>query len=145
MTATIAREPIAAKRRDDSALRLIEEQLQAGTLTISGSTGTPIELPDALVTLLAQGIHELRRGNRVALVPVGRSLTTQQAAEMLNVSRPYLVRLLEGGQLPFERVGTHRRLRIEDVLTYRHLRSERRREIFRELSHDADELGIYAD
>jgi excisionase family DNA binding protein len=139
------REPIAAPRRDDAVLRRIDEELDEGTLTLTTSEGEHIKLPQALRDLLGQCVYELRRGNRVSLVPVGRSLTTQQAAEMLNVSRPYLIRLLEAGELPFEMVGTHRRLRIEDVLTYRKARSERRREVFRALNQQADELGIYAD
>lgn len=145
MTATLMREPIAAARRDDSVLRKIDEELEEGTLTLTTSEGEQIRLPQALRDLLVQCVHELRRGNRVSLVPVGRSLTTQQAAEMLNVSRPYLVRLLGAGELPFEMVGTHRRLRIEDVLAYRKARSERRRELFRALNQNADELGIYTD
>jgi excisionase family DNA binding protein len=72
-------------------------------------------------------------------------LTTRQAAEMLNVSRPFLIQLLEREEIPFEMVGTHRRVAIEDVLRYRAQRSERRREVLRALSEEADELGIYTD
>ncbi len=145
MTATLTREPIAAKRREDPALREIEEELKSGRLALTTSTGEQLDLPESLLALLEQGVHELLRGNRVSLVPIGRLLTTQQAAEMLNMSRPYLIRLLENRDLPFEMVGTHRRLRVKDVLAYRRKRSEERRAIFRELSNDADELGIYAD
>lgn len=141
MPATIPREPIAATT-DDRSLREVEDRLREG-VHLFDSRGNRLELPEPLRDLLMQGIHELRRGNRVSLLPFGRLLTTQQAAELLGMSRPYLVKLLEAGELPFEMVGTHRRLRLEDVLRFRRTRSERRRAALRELSHDADELGIY--
>jgi len=142
MTATISREPITAPA-DDPALSKIEEQLRDGTLRLTDSRGAPVELPEPLRDLLLQGVHELRRGNRVSLLPLGRLLTTQQAAELLGMSRPYLIRLLDRAELPYEMIGTHRRLRLEDVLRYRQLRSDRRRAALRELSQDADDLGIY--
>ena len=142
MTATVPREPITAPA-DDPALSEIEGQLRDGTFTLTDSHGMPVDLPDSLRDLLRQGVHQLRRGNRVSLLSFGRLLTTQQAAELLGMSRPYLIRLLDQAELPYEMVGTHRRLRLEDVLRYRRTRSERRRGALRELSQDADDLGIY--
>jgi excisionase family DNA binding protein len=69
-------------------------------------------------------------------------LTTQEAANLLNVSRPHLIKLLEGGELPFELVGSHRRVRIDDLLAYRERRSRRRREILEELAKENAKLGI---
>ncbi|HEX5503538.1 MAG TPA: excisionase family DNA-binding protein, partial [Thermomicrobiales bacterium] len=76
-------------------------------------------------------------------VPVYRELTTQQAADLLNVSRQYLIRLLERGDLPFTRTGTHRRIRLDDVLRYKDARSARRREGLRRLTRLSEELGLY--
>jgi excisionase family DNA binding protein len=142
MTATIPSEPIAAPT-DVEALSEIEGQLRTGTLTLTDARGAPVDLPEPLRDLLLRGVHELRRGNRVSLLSFGRLLTTQQAAELLGMSRPYLIRLLDEGELTYEMVGTHRRLRLDDVLEYRRIRSNRRRKALRELSHDADDLGIY--
>lgn len=139
MTATIAPEPISAQA-DDPALATIEEELRGGTLRLTDSRGRQRVLPEALHDLLLRGVHELRRGNRVSLLTFGRLLTTQQAAELLGMSRPYLVKLLERGELPYEKVGTHRRLDLEQVLAYRRARSERRRAALRELLQDADSL-----
>jgi DNA binding domain, excisionase family len=139
MTATIAREPIQAAA-DDPALSNIEERLRDGTLELTDSNGARVELPEPLQDLLLRGVHELRRGNRVSVLSFGRLLTTQQAAELLGMSRPYLVKLLEQGELPYEMVGTHRRLKLDDVLAYRHARSERRRGALRELVQDATSL-----
>jgi excisionase family DNA binding protein len=145
MTLALDREPIAAPNADREALRVIEGLLQSGHEVRISAGDETVELPDALRLVLAQAVHELVRGNRVSLLPLGRQLTTRQAAEMLNVSRPFLVGLLERGEIPFEMVGTHRRIAIEDVLRYRADRSERRRAALRDLSQDADELGIYTD
>ena len=79
----------------------------------------------------------------ITVVPVGRELTTQQAANLLNVSRQYLVRLLDEGQIPFRKTGAHRRLRIEDVLAFKDTRDKDRRARWRELSRLTQELGGY--
>ncbi len=135
---TVAREPISA-RADDPALAAIENGLLDGTLRLAHH-GDEQDIPEALRDLLLRGVHELRRGNRVSLLSFGQLLTTQQAAELLGMSRPYLVRLLERDELPYEMVGTHRRIALEDVLRYRRERSERRRAALRDLLQDADSL-----
>lgn len=144
MTATLPRDPIAAPA-DDHALSEVEQQLAQGTIHFTDARGNVLDLPDELRDLLLRGAHEMRRGNRVSLLSFGRLLTTQQAAELLGMSRPYLVKMLERDELPYEMVGTHRRLRLDDVLAYRRERSARRREALRELSRDADDLGIYTE
>lgn len=83
-------------------------------LRVPGSKET-IALPALSVRLLMNLLTELAEGNAVALVPVRSELTTRQAAELLGVSRPFLVEQLETGRLPFHKVGTHRRVNIEDV------------------------------
>ncbi len=142
MTATMPRDPIAAPA-DDRALSEVEGRLSQGPIQLIDAHGDALSLPEELRDLLLRGVHELRRGNRVSLLSFGRLLTTQQAAELLGMSRPYLIRLLERDEVPYEMVGTHRRLRLDDVLAYRRERSSRRRESLRELSRDADDLGIY--
>jgi excisionase family DNA binding protein len=145
MTLTLDREPIAAPNTDQEALRGVEAMTQSGLELRVSAGDQSVELPEALRLVLEQAAHELVRGNRVSLLPLGRMLTTRQAAEMLNVSRPFLIQLLERDEIPFEMVGTHRRVAIEDVLRYRAQRSEKRREVLRALSEEADELGIYTD
>jgi excisionase family DNA binding protein len=145
MTLTLDREPIAAPNADREALRGVEAMTQSGLELRVSAGDQSVELPEALRLVLEQAAHELVRGNRVSLLPLGRMLTTRQAAEMLNVSRPFLIQLLEREEIPFEMVGTHRRVAIEDVLRYRARRSERRRDVLRALSQEADELGIYTD
>lgn len=145
MTLTLDREPIAARKDDRDALRAVEALTRSAGEVQLMAEGTTIELPDALRVVLEVASRELLRGNRVSLLPVERMLTTRQAAELLNVSRPYLVRLLEAGKIPYEMVGTHRRIPIEDALRFRAERSAHRRRVLRELSQEADELGTYEE
>jgi excisionase family DNA binding protein len=85
----------------------------------------------------------LARGDSLTIVPVGKELTTQQAADLLNVSRQYLVRLLGEGRIPYTRTGKHRRLRIEDVLTFKEQRDRERGAALDELTRMSQEIGGY--
>jgi excisionase family DNA binding protein len=90
---------------------------------LSGSApGDRVELPVEMCRLLRQVVGALQQGFAVSVVPVTRTLTTQQAAELLGLSRPTVIKLLDDGKIPFERVGTHRRILLRDLLEYRELR-----------------------
>ena len=110
-------ELVHAKRFDDVRLRA----------ECDGDT-VDVTVPRAAYQLLLGGLAQLSNGNAVTVVPVRAELTTQQAAALLNVSRPHLVHLLEDGALPFRKVGTHRRVLAEDVIAYRLRDDEKRRQ-----------------
>lgn len=103
----------------------------------------PIPLPESVFFVLERVAEVMARGDSITIVPVGREVTTQQAADLLNVSRQYLVRLLDEGRVPFRKTGKHRRLRIEDVLSFKEKRDKDRRAGLRELSQVTQELGGY--
>lgn len=109
----------------------------------SGSRREP--LPPELRDLLAEVVRAMRRGQAVSFAPLSQQLTTQQAADLLGVSRPTLVKILEAGRIPYDQPGRHRRIRLTDVLTYQAARRAEQREALRELARDAQELGLYED
>ncbi len=90
--------------------------------------GEEIELPESVFRLLHQMVYELAQGNSVTIVPIHKVLTTTEAADLLNVSRQYLVELLDAGAIPFSKVGTHRRIRFGDLMDYKKKRDASRRE-----------------
>ncbi|HEU4727009.1 MAG TPA: excisionase family DNA-binding protein [Kofleriaceae bacterium] len=111
-----------------------------------GSAGEEIPLPEPMFHLLARIAEVLARGDAVTIVPVGQELTTQQAADLLNVSRQYLIRMLDANELPFTRTGgKHRRLRIEDVLAYKAKRDREREGALDELAAMTQDMGGYPE
>ena len=102
----------------------------------------PVELPKATVPLLAEILEYMARGDAVKVMPMHAELTTQQAAQMLNVSRPYLVGLLDAGKIPCRKVGSHRRIRLGDLLAYKEHDDKQREKVLDQLAADAQELGL---
>ncbi len=121
-------------RESASALsRLLKEFPDADRASVK-LADTDLILPRQALSLLRDILADMAQGKAVAVVPQHAEITTQQAAKVLNVSRPYLIQLLEKGELPFTRVGTHRRVRFEDVLRYRTEMHARSDEAMRELA-----------
>lgn len=102
--------------------------------------GIEVEVPASAFAALQAVVHDMAQGLTITLIPHDKELTTKEAADILNVSRPFLVKLLDRGDLPYHRVGTHRRLNVEDVLAYRELRAARRRDKLRELTELSQHL-----
>jgi len=102
----------------------------------------PVVLPAAAVRLLGALLTELAKGNAVTLMPHHAELTTQEAADLLNISRPFLVRLLEEGQLPHHKVGTHRRVRFADLMMYKRHRDAESEVALRELAALSQDMNL---
>jgi excisionase family DNA binding protein len=108
-----------------------------------GPSGDAIFLPASVFYVLERVAEVMACGDSITVVAVGREVTTQQAADLLNVSRQYLVRLVDEGRIPFRKTGKHRRLRIADVLAFKENRDRNRRAGLRELSQMTQEYGGY--
>lgn len=99
-------------------------------------------IPTGAMKLLADILNQMAQGNAFALMPVGYMLTTQQAADLLNVSRPYFVKLLEQGEIPFSKAGRHRRVKHEDLVAYMQKIDEESNEAMTALAKQAQELDM---
>lgn len=105
--------------------------------------GNRIELPRPIYDLLVRVASAMQEGKVISLVPETQELTTQAAANILGVSRPHLIKLLESGKLAFHKVGAHRRIRLKDLVAFQHARDRDRRTALDDLARKAQEAGLY--
>jgi excisionase family DNA binding protein len=119
-------------RRSSVRIRLVDD----------GEEAEPIAVPTPALRMFLHLLTEMSQGNAVTLIPSHAELTTQQAADLLNVSRPYLVKLLEEGKIPFRTVGKYRRVRFDDMMAYKRKDDEARAKILDQLTAEAQELGM---
>ncbi|PSB00612.1 helix-turn-helix domain-containing protein [Merismopedia glauca] len=101
-----------------------------------------IVIPVSAFRLLTDILTQMARGNAVTLMPVDAELTTQQAADMLNVSRPFLIKLIDDSKIPYRKVGTHRRIRFDDLMAYKQEIDKQRLHTLEELAREAQELNM---
>ena len=145
LAATLPSEAEAGVAKETS--RLLATRLKKGAamqlriLDGDAPQGTVI-LPAPAVGLLLRILEEMARGNAVRIIPVHAELTTQEAADMLNISRPSLIQLLDESKIEYRRVGTHRRVRFEALMRYKRHADEERRAALNELAAYDQELGI---
>jgi excisionase family DNA binding protein len=128
-------DPITAEESEKPALQKMEGVLNSsgrkGTSSYTrplpklvGPDGEEIELPLSVFQILRRVIDHMMHGRTISIVPINKELSTQEAADILNVSRPFLVSQLEAGAIPFIKVGTHRRIRLIDLMEYKKRRDE---------------------
>lgn len=138
------REPVVATEQEQVALKSMVRILEFPVRPkLVGPDGQQIELTEALYYVLANAAEMLAAGHAVSLIPYNKELTSQEAADILNVSRPFLIKLLNEGAIPFTKTGTHRRIRYVDLIKYKHQRDAERRHGMRDLSQLGQEMGLY--
>jgi len=131
-----AQKAVSALARESSGVSNV------GFAIESDSRRFKVVLPDAAVQLLERMLDEIAQGDAVTLMPIPSELATEQAADLLNVSRPYLAALLKSNVLPSREVGTKRRIPLEQLLEYKRAEDASRLEVLNQLTREAQELGL---
>jgi excisionase family DNA binding protein len=135
-------EAIAINSENAAELQAFGRALRRGRPKLVGPKGENIKLPESLHTLLKDAVKTLAQGRSLVLIPEEKQLTTQQAGELLGVSRPYLIRLLDADEMPYSLVGKHRRVALRDVIAYAK-RQAARKAALDKMALDADNAGLY--
>jgi len=134
--ATLAKETsrvLAQRVRSTSPLRF---------RVLDASKEETLRIPAPAVRMLVRILEEMARGNAVTLIPVHAELTTQEAADMLNISRPSLIQLLGDDKIEYRKIGTHRRIKFESLMAYKRAADKERRAALAELAAYDQEIGI---
>lgn len=138
-------EPIVPSAHDIELAREASQTLATkaeADLKVHLDDGREIILPKAATRLLQYLLTEMSQGNAVTIFPLHAELSTQEAADVLNVSRPYLIALLERNELPFHKVGTHRRVKFSDLRAFQLRKEGERKSAMQELADQAQDEGM---
>ena len=138
-----AREPIVIRDTEQSAVEKLEHLLERGIPSLVTTSGQKIKLPATIYEILKQVVELMADGKAVTLIPDNQVVTTQRAADILGVSRPFFIKLLERGAMAHHRVGNQRRVYLRDVQQYAHKREQERQAALNRLSRHAFETGLY--
>lgn len=144
MTLPVEREVEAAVQGQRALAAYLATKFETQSILIfdDQNQAHQVELPTSALRLLVDVLAELADGNAVQVVPIHAELTTQEAADLLNVSRPHIVKLLEEGLLPFHRTGKHRRVRFADLMQFKTERERASEQAMEELAKQAQQLAM---
>jgi excisionase family DNA binding protein len=123
------------------ALSVIKKDDAESHFVLSGS-GQQVPISEKAFNLFVNVLEEMARGNAVLIIPIHAELTTQEAADLLNVSRPYLIKLLEMKEMPFHYTGRHRRIYFKDLMAYKQKVAKESLDALGQLAAEAQELGL---
>ncbi|MDR0592317.1 MAG: helix-turn-helix domain-containing protein [Bifidobacteriaceae bacterium] len=136
-----------ASPRDSHLLGRLKEFLEAhrDKASLTAPDGTTAELPDEVFQVIARTVDAMSQGSAVAISAVGTRLTTSQAAEVLGVSRPTLIKMLDEGKIPYEQLNVHRSVNLVDVLAFQDRRRAETRRILDGMTRQSEADGLYSD
>jgi excisionase family DNA binding protein len=146
MVKSLDRGPIMVADDERPALEhlaAVLEQSDPKATRVLSSDGQQAEVPESVLYLIQQLLAYLAHDRIVTLIPLDKDLTTHQAARLLNVSRPYLIKLLESNQIPYKLVGTHRRIQYQDLMAYKRQADAEQQRALEDLTQLSEELGLY--
>ena len=143
MSASSINEPVAVPQTEGQQIAELRRAVEKGTVKVVGPDSHQIELPGTVQELLLKILKNLQAGKAVSIVAEHQELTTQRAANILGVSRPFLVRLLEDGHIQFHMVGSHRRIYLRDLLAYKQRRDTARHQALDRMAKTELEAGTY--
>ena len=136
-------EPVTLPESNQAQIRQLNRVLQLGAPALLAADGERLDLPDAVFRLLKDIVRNMQLGRAIVLIPENQQLTSQRAADLLGVSRPHLIKLLEAGELPYHKVGSHRRIYLKDLLAYQKRRDVERKAALDRIAKEAFESGLY--
>jgi excisionase family DNA binding protein len=139
----LIKEPVTLAESEEAQIRELNRMLQLGSPALIGADGERLELPDAVYRLLKDIARNMQSGRAIVLIPENQQLTTQRAADLLGVSRPHLIKLLEAGALPYHKAGSHRRIYLKDLVDYQKRRDAERKAALDSIAREAFESGLY--
>ena len=125
-----------------TSIKLIKQDRSISHFVLGSPNGLKIPITESVFDLLLNVLTEMSRGNAVLVMPINAELSTQEAADLLNVSRPYLIKLLDNKKIPYHMVGRHRRIMFKNLMQYRQETKRVQVKALQELTEMDDQLGI---
>ena len=142
--AMIVNAPVTMPVAEEAQVRELHRLLKLGTPALVGPGDERVDLPESVYTILKEVVRNMQLGRSVTILPEKEDLTTQKVADLLSVSRPHVVKLLESGEIPFHKSGSHRRVYLKDALDYSKRSDAARRRILAAIAKRAYDEGLYS-
>ncbi len=143
LTSPSEQDQILARESSSQLAAHLSSEGEAQIQIVAGDGTTEVlRVPVRALRMFTRMLKEMADGNAVTVIPIFAELTTQQAADLLGVSRPYLIRLVENKEIPYHSVGTHRRIYFKDLMLYKNRKREEQRQALRELAEQAQEWDM---
>ncbi|MEG4581224.1 excisionase family DNA-binding protein [Microcoleus sp. MON1_C5] len=140
-------ESVLITEQETEAIKKLQQilSIESAQVKLVASNGEEILIPESVYNLLGQIVRAMASGQAVSIVTHNRELTVHQAADFLNVSRSFIVKLLDEGAIPYIEVGSRRRILFQDLMTYKQQRKVQRRQLLDELIEMTEEAGLYEE